>query len=118
MKKQVAIILCLTALLSLTACGKSHTAKTNTDTNEPIVSAVTSTASGSDTDDESNETISSDTAIDFSEVSSFDDFVEKMDDSGFKTTETKTEDGIIVKLETPTTNTDDKTTTSTPDTYH
>ena len=114
MKKQVAIILCLTALLSLTACGKSHTAKTNTDTNEPIVSAVTSTASGSDTDDESNETISSDTAIDFSDVSSFDDFVEKMDESGFKTTETKTEDGIIVKLETPTTNTDDKTTTSTP----
>ena len=114
MKKQVAIILCLAFVLSLTACGKSHTAKTNTDTNEPIVSAVTSTASGSDTDDESNETISSDTAIDFSDVSSFEDFVEKMDESGFKTTETKTEDGIIVKLETPTTNTDDKTTTSTP----
>lgn len=114
MKKQVAIILCLAFVLSLTACGKSHTAKTNTDTNEPIVSAVTSTASGSDTDDESNETISSDTAIDFSDVSSFDDFVEKMDRSGFKTTETKTEDGIIVKLENPTTNTDDKTTTSTP----
>ena len=114
MKKIVAIILSLAFVLSLTACGKGDTAKTNTDTTEPIVSAVTSTVSGSDTDDESNETISSDTAINFSDVSSFDDFVEKMDESGFKTTETKTEDGIIVKLETPTTNTDDKTTTSTP----
>ena len=114
MKKIVAIILCLVFVLSLTACGKGDTAKTNTDTTEPIVSAVTSTVSGSDTDDESNETISSDTAINFSDVSSFDDFVEKMDESGFKTTETKTEDGIIVKLENPTTNTDDKTETSTP----
>ena len=114
MKKIVAIILSLAFVLSLTACGKGDTAKTNTDTTEPIVSAVTSTVSGSNTDDESNETISSDTAINFSDVSSFDDFVEKMDESGFKTTETKTEDGIIVKLENPTTNTDDKTETSTP----
>ena len=37
-----------------------------------------------------------------------------MDESGFKTTETKTEDGIIVKLETPITNTEDKNTTPTP----
>ncbi len=114
MKKQVAIILCLAALLSLTACGKSDTANGNTDTTEPTVSAVTSTVSGFDTDDESNETVSSDTAIHFSDVSSFDDFVEKMDESGFKTSETKTEDGIIVKLETPTTNTEDKNTTPTP----
>ena len=114
MKKIVAIILSLAFVLSLTACGKGDTAKTNTDTTEPIVSAVTSTVSGSDTDDESNETISSDTAINFSDVSSFDDFVEKMDESGFKTTETKTDDGIVVKLETPTTNTEDKNTTSTP----
>ena len=116
MKKQVAIILSLAFVLSLTACGKGDTAKTNTDTTEPTVSAVTSTTSEPNTDDERecNGTASSDTAIDFSDVSSFDDFVEKMDESGFKTTETKTEDGIIVKLETPTTNTDDKTTTSTP----
>ena len=116
MKKIVAIILCLVFVLSLTACGKNDTAKTNTDTTEPTVSAVASITNEPDSDDESesNETVSSDTAIDFSEVSSFDDFVEKMDESGFKTTETKTENGIIVKLETPTTNTDDKTTTSTP----
>ena len=114
MKKIVAIILCLVFVLSLTACGKNDTANGNSYTTEPTVSAVTSTVSGSNTDDESNETVSSDTAIDFSDVSSFEDFVEKMDESGFKTTETKTDDGVIVKLETPTTNTDDKTTTSTP----
>ena len=98
MKKQVAIILCLVFVLSLTACGKNDTANGNSDTTEPTVSAVTSTLSGSDADDESNETTSSDSTIDFSDVSSFEDFVEKMDESGFKTTETKTEDEIAASL--------------------
>ena len=115
MKKQVAIILCLAFVLSLTACGKNDTAKTNTDTTEPTVSAVTSTISEPSTEDENEiaETTSSNT-INLNDVSSFDDFVEKMDESGFKTTETKTDDGVIVKLETPTTNTEDKNTTPTP----
>lgn len=115
MKKIVSIILCLAALLSLTACGKSDTAKTNIDTTEPIVSAVTSTISEPSIEDEneSTETTSSNT-INLNDVSSFDDFVEKMDESGFKTTETKTDDGVIVKLETPITNTEDKNTTPTP----
>ena len=115
MKKIVAIILCLAFVLSLSACGKGDTAKTNTDTTEPIVSAVTSTISEPSIEDEneSTETTSSNT-INLNDVSSFDDFVEKMDESGFKTTETKTDDGIVVKLETPTTNTEDKNTTPTP----
>lgn len=115
MKKQVAIILCLAFVLSLTACGKGDTAKTNTDTTEPIVSAVTSTISEPSIEDEneSTETTSSST-INLNDVSSFNDFVEKMDESGFKATESKTDDGVIVKLETPTTNTEDKNTTPTP----
>ena len=115
MKKQVAIILCLVFVLSLTACGKNDTANGNSDTTEPIVSAVTSTISEPSIEDEneSTETTSSNT-INLNDVSSFDDFVEKMDESGFKTTESKTDDGVIVKLETPTTNTEDKNTTPTP----
>ena len=115
MKKIVAIILCLAFVLSLTACGKNDTAKTNTDTTEPTVSAVTSTISEPSTEDENEiaETTSSNT-INLNDVSSLEDFVEKMDESGFKTTESKTDDGVIVKLETPTTNTEDKNTTPTP----
>ena len=56
MKKIVSIILCLAALLSLTACGKSDTAKTNIDTTEPIVSAVTSTISEPNIENENEST--------------------------------------------------------------
>ena len=74
MKKIVAIILCLVFVLSLTACGKNDTANGNSDTTQPTVSAITSTVSVPES--ENNETASSDSTIDFSDVSSFDDFVE------------------------------------------
>lgn len=117
MKKIVAILLTLTFVLSLTACGTGGKTDPITDTSEPTAS-VTSTATQTESNEETEttditDTTSSDTTP--HDVSSFDDFIDKMDKSGFKTTETKTEGGnIIVEMETPTTNTDDDSSTATP----
>lgn len=117
MKKIVAILLALIFLLSLTACGTGGKNDTTTDTSEPVAS-VTSTTTQPESNEETEttdivDTTSSDTTIEG--VSSFDDFVERTKKSGYKTTETKTEDGnIIVEMETPTTNTDDDSSIVTP----
>ena len=117
MKKIIAILLALTFVLSLTACGTGGKNDTITDTSEPTVS-VTSTTTQTESSEETEttdiaDTTSSDTTP--HDVSSFDDFVERTKKSGYKTTETKTEDGnIIVEMETPTTNTDDDSSTATP----
>lgn len=115
MKKLLAIILALTFILSLAACGKNDKPEPIADISDVTVLDVTSTESKtSDTENEETfDTTSSEKT--FEDVKSFDDFVDKMDENGFKTTQTETKDGIIiVDMEVPATNTDkDKNTVTT-----
>lgn len=88
MKKLIALILTLTFILSLTACGKKQTAKIAAKNDSTIVA-----------DDEERNQIDNplDMQIEnsFEDVSSFDEFVDKMDDMGYKTTLTESVDGTI-----------------------
>ena len=58
MKKIVAIILCLVFVLSLTACGKNDTAKTNIDTTEPTGSTAATVQTNAPEGEQTNTTAS------------------------------------------------------------
>ncbi len=104
MKKLLAIILALIFMLSLAACGKNNKPEPVAVVSEATVLDVTSdepkTESNEATESENNVSTPS-SEISFEDVKSFDDFVDKMDESGLKTTLTQNNDGTItVNLDT------------------
>ena len=95
MKKLISIISVIIILLSLTSCGGAGGAASDIDNLQELAEANTE----ADTDMDENDSSSS---ISFDGVTDFDDFVEKLEDSGYKTSETETDDGhLIVDMQTP-----------------
>ncbi len=95
MKKLISIISVIIILLSLTSCGGAGGAASDIDNLEQLAEANT------EADTDMDETDSS-SSISFDGVTDFDDFVEKLEDSDYKTSETETDDGhLIVDMQTP-----------------
>lgn len=84
MKKILAIILALTFVLSLTACGKASKTAVSGEKNISKPKAESGATQKDKSDDFS-----------LNEITSFDDFVQKIDDSDLKPTITENDDGSI-----------------------
>lgn len=115
MKRILALILAITFIFSLAACGKADKPEAVSDATASDVTSTEAEIESNKATENENTVSTPSSKISFEDVKSFDDFVEKMDQSGFKTSQTKTEDGsIIVDMEVPATNTDkDKNTVTT-----
>lgn len=103
MKKLLALILTLTLILSLAACGKTKT-KTTVKNDETVVTDDLPTTETQNTAEEQTNILPDlKTENVFEDVSSFDEFVEKIDDMGYKTVLTENGDGTVtVELKNPT----------------
>lgn len=114
MKKISALFLILALIFSLAACTNSATKNISpdiTEDNEDVSEKAELPSENDLTSSDSDTTDSITGEISFEDVKNFDDFVNKLDESGYEMNQTETEDGSIIIDMTPPT-TEDKETDS------
>lgn len=104
MKKFIALVLCLSFALSLAACQKPDDGTSQQLTSDTVVSTE---SEKENINDETLETVipddATDTEVSFENVTSFEDFKDKFDKSGYKPNikETEDENVVIIDIQTP-----------------